>query len=77
MRIAILVIGNSRRSNYLNGFNLRYGNGGGSFAVHATQRGGTAGAANTGRGGSGCNRVAANVAGGGGGSGIIILRFIK
>jgi glycosyltransferase involved in cell wall biosynthesis len=30
MRIAILVIGNSRRSNYLNGQNLRYGNGGGS-----------------------------------------------
>lgn len=30
MRIAIVVIGNSRRSNYLNGFNLRYGNGGGS-----------------------------------------------
>ena len=30
MRIAFIVIGNSRRSNYLNGFNLRYGNGGGS-----------------------------------------------
>jgi len=30
MRIAFVVIGNSRRSNYLNGFNLRYGNGGGS-----------------------------------------------
>lgn len=30
MRIAFIVIGNSRRSNYLNGTNLRYGNGGGS-----------------------------------------------
>jgi glycosyltransferase involved in cell wall biosynthesis len=30
MRIAFIVIGNSRRSNYLNGHNLRYGNGGGS-----------------------------------------------
>jgi glycosyltransferase involved in cell wall biosynthesis len=30
MRIAFLVIGNSRRSNYLNGYNLRYGGGGGS-----------------------------------------------
>jgi glycosyltransferase involved in cell wall biosynthesis len=30
MRIALIVIGNSRRSNYLNGYNLRYGNGGGS-----------------------------------------------
>lgn len=30
MRIAIVVIGNSRRSNYLNGHNLRYGKGGGS-----------------------------------------------
>ena len=30
MRIAIIVVGNSRRSNYLNGYNLRYGNGGGS-----------------------------------------------
>lgn len=30
MRIAFLVIGNSRRSNYVNGYNLRYGNGGGS-----------------------------------------------
>lgn len=30
MRIAFIVIGNSRRSNYLNGYNLRYGNGGGS-----------------------------------------------
>ena len=30
MRIALIVIGNSRRSNYLNGYNLRYGSGGGS-----------------------------------------------
>lgn len=30
MRIVFVVIGNSRRSNYLNGTNLRYGNGGGS-----------------------------------------------
>jgi hypothetical protein len=30
MRIVFLVIGNSRRSNYLNGYNLRYGGGGGS-----------------------------------------------
>lgn len=30
MRIVFIVIGNSRRSNYLNGTNLRYGNGGGS-----------------------------------------------
>jgi len=30
MRIAFIVIGNSRRSNYLNSYNLRYGNGGGS-----------------------------------------------
>jgi len=30
MRIAFIVIGNSRRSNYINGTNLRYGNGGGS-----------------------------------------------
>jgi glycosyltransferase involved in cell wall biosynthesis len=30
MRIAFIVIGNSRRSNYLNGYNLRYGGGGGS-----------------------------------------------
>jgi len=30
MRIAFIVVGNSRRSNYLNGYNLRYGNGGGS-----------------------------------------------
>jgi hypothetical protein len=30
MRIAFVVIGNSRRSNYLNGYNLRYGGGGGS-----------------------------------------------
>ena len=30
MRIAFTVIGNSRRSNYLNGNTLRYGNGGGS-----------------------------------------------
>jgi len=30
MRIAFLVIGNGRRSNYLNGYNLRYGGGGGS-----------------------------------------------
>jgi glycosyltransferase involved in cell wall biosynthesis len=30
MRIAFTVIGNSRRSNYLNGDTLRYGNGGGS-----------------------------------------------
>ena len=30
MRIAFIVIGNSRRSNYLNGHTLRYGNGGGS-----------------------------------------------
>jgi len=30
MRIAFLVVGNSRRSNYINGYNLRYGNGGGS-----------------------------------------------
>jgi glycosyltransferase involved in cell wall biosynthesis len=30
MRIAFIVIGNSRRSNYLNGHNLRYGGGGGS-----------------------------------------------
>ena len=30
MRIAFIVIGNSRRSNYLNGYNLRYGSGGGS-----------------------------------------------
>lgn len=28
MRIAFIVIGNSRRSNYLNGYNYRYGNGG-------------------------------------------------
>ena len=33
MRIAFLVIGNSRRSNYLNGYNLRYGGGGGSGGV--------------------------------------------
>lgn len=30
MRIAFIIVGNSRRSNYLNGYNLRYGNGGGS-----------------------------------------------
>jgi len=30
MRIAFILIGNSRRSNYLNGENLRYGGGGGS-----------------------------------------------
>lgn len=30
MRIAFIVIGNSRRSNYLNGHTIRYGNGGGS-----------------------------------------------
>jgi hypothetical protein len=30
MRIVLVVIGNSRRSNYINGYNLRYGNGGGS-----------------------------------------------
>ena len=30
MRIAFIVIGNSRRSNYLNGHSLRYGGGGGS-----------------------------------------------
>jgi hypothetical protein len=30
MRIVFIVVGNSRRSNYLNGYNLRYGNGGGS-----------------------------------------------
>lgn len=30
MRIAVIVIGNSRRSNYLNGYNFRYGNAGGS-----------------------------------------------
>ena len=30
MRIAFTVIGNSRRSNYLNGDTLRYGKGGGS-----------------------------------------------
>lgn len=30
MRIVFIVIGNSRRSNYLNGYNLRYGKGGGS-----------------------------------------------
>jgi glycosyltransferase involved in cell wall biosynthesis len=30
MRILFIVIGNSRRSNYLNGYNLRYGGGGGS-----------------------------------------------
>lgn len=30
MRIAFVVVGNSRRSNYLNGFNLRYGGGSGS-----------------------------------------------
>ena len=30
MRIVFTVIGNSRRSNYLNGENLRYGGGGGS-----------------------------------------------
>lgn len=30
MKIAFIVIGNSRRSNYINGYNLRYGNGGGS-----------------------------------------------
>jgi glycosyltransferase involved in cell wall biosynthesis len=30
MRIAFIVIGNSRRSNYINGHNLRYGKGGGS-----------------------------------------------
>jgi len=30
MKIAFIVIGNSRRSNYLNGYNLRYGSGGGS-----------------------------------------------
>ena len=30
MRIAFTVIGNSRRSNYLNGDTLRYGGGGGS-----------------------------------------------
>jgi len=30
MRIAVIVIGNSRRGNYLNGHNLRYGNAGGS-----------------------------------------------
>ncbi len=30
MRIAFIVIGNSRRGNYLNGHNLRYGNAGGS-----------------------------------------------
>jgi len=30
MRIAFIVIGNSRRSNYLNGYNIRYGNGSGS-----------------------------------------------
>jgi hypothetical protein len=30
MRIAFILIGNSRRSNYLNGETLRYGGGGGS-----------------------------------------------
>ena len=30
MRIVFTVIGNSRRSNYLNGDTLRYGGGGGS-----------------------------------------------
>lgn len=30
MRIAVIVIGNSRRSSYLNGYNFRYGNAGGS-----------------------------------------------
>jgi hypothetical protein len=30
MRIAFIVIGNSRRSNYLNGDTIRYGGGGGS-----------------------------------------------
>jgi glycosyltransferase involved in cell wall biosynthesis len=30
MRIAFVVIGNSRRSNYLNGYTIRYGGGGGS-----------------------------------------------
>jgi len=30
MRVVFNVIGNSRRSNYLNGYNLRYGGGGGS-----------------------------------------------
>ncbi len=30
MRIAVIVIGNSRRSNYLNGQTFRYGNAGGS-----------------------------------------------
>jgi hypothetical protein len=30
MRIAFIVIGNSRRSNYLTGHTIRYGNGGGS-----------------------------------------------
>jgi glycosyltransferase involved in cell wall biosynthesis len=47
MRIAFIVIGNSRRSNYLNGYNLRYGNGGGSgtdtssvlVAEHLTKQG--------------------------------------
>jgi len=30
MRIVFTVVGNSRRSNYLNGYNIRYGNGGAS-----------------------------------------------
>ena len=30
MRIAFIVVGNARRGNYMNGYNLRYGNGGGS-----------------------------------------------
>lgn len=30
MRIAIIVIGNTRRNGYLNGYNLRYGGGGAS-----------------------------------------------
>ena len=30
MRIAIIIIGNTRRNNYINGYNLRYGGGGAS-----------------------------------------------
>lgn len=36
MRIAFIVIGNSRRSNYLNGHTLRYGKGGGSGTDSST-----------------------------------------
>jgi len=57
-------------------FGGTYGEGGGSFAVHGTNRSGVNGAANTGNGGSGRNRSTTGLGSTSGGSGIIKVRFI-